>query len=67
MKKLYAEDWAAIIFCVVTFLIVCGAIFGWVFTLAHFEAKAYNRVTGSNVTAWDAIFLEFRVQEGVKE
>lgn len=47
---------------------------GFVSTLAislwlirsHMEAKAYNRVTGSNVTTWDAMWIELRVQGGDK-
>lgn len=30
--------------------------------LCKMEAEAYNRVTGSRVTTWDAMFLELRVQ-----
>jgi hypothetical protein len=33
---------------------------------AHMEAKAFNKVTGKNVSTWDAIFLDLRVQEEVK-
>jgi hypothetical protein len=34
---------------------------------AYFEAQSYNRVTGANVSTWDAIFLDLRVQESPKE
>lgn len=30
---------------------------------SHFEAKAYNNITGSNVSTWDAMFIELRVQD----
>ena len=33
---------------------------------AYFEAKAYNRVTGENVSTWDAMWIELRVQAGPK-
>jgi len=33
---------------------------------AYFEASAYNRVTGANVSTWDAIWLDLRVQESPK-
>jgi hypothetical protein len=36
---------------------------GWVIA-SHFEAQSYNRVTGSNVTTWEAMWIELRVQEG---
>ena len=37
-------------------LIVLGYIWA-----AQKEAEAYNRITGSDVTAWDAMLLELRV------
>lgn len=30
------------------------------------EAKAYNNVTGSNVSTWDAMWIELRVQDAPK-
>lgn len=38
---------------------------GWV-SLSYFEAAAYRRVTGKQVTTWDAMFLDLRIQEPVK-
>ena len=29
---------------------------------SYFEAQAYNRLTGSHVTTWDAMFVDLRVQ-----
>lgn len=37
------------------------------FFQAAMEAATYNRLTGSNVSAWDALFVELRVQDGVSE
>jgi hypothetical protein len=34
---------------------------------ARWEAEAYSRLTGKPVTTWDAMFLDLRVQEPVKE
>lgn len=31
---------------------------------SYFEAQAFNRATGSNVSTWDAMWVELRVQEG---
>lgn len=31
-------------------------------TASYFEASAYNRVTGSSVSTWDAMWIELRVQ-----
>lgn len=28
---------------------------------SHMEAKAYNRLTGSDVTTWEAMWVELRV------
>lgn len=35
----------------------------WVFVSAM-EARAFNRATGSNVSTWDAMWIELRVQDG---
>jgi len=42
--------------------VFCGI---WVFK-SYQEAQAYNRLTGANVTTWDALWVELRVQEGPK-
>ena len=33
---------------------------------SHMEAKAFNRTTGSNVTTWDAMWAEYRIQGSAK-
>ena len=33
----------------------------WV-TRSYFEAAAFNRATGSNVSTWDAMWIELRVE-----
>lgn len=38
----------------------------WI-TRSYFEARAFNRVTGQNVSTFDAMFIELRVQENVKD
>jgi flagellar basal body-associated protein FliL len=38
----------------------------WVIS-SKFEADAFNRVTGKNVSTWDAMFVELRIQEQTKE
>lgn len=38
---------------------------GWIL-YSHFEARAYEQVTGKSVSTWDAMFLDLRVQEGAK-
>jgi len=50
-------------------LVILGfiALFGvliaiWV-TRSYFEAKAFNNITGKNVSTLDAMFVELRVNE----
>ncbi len=45
-------------------LILGFAIGCWVFS-SWCEAAAFNRITGKDVTTWDAMFVTLRVQEGV--
>lgn len=49
----------------VVVLVVAGlALFlGLWVGVSHMEAKAYKRVTGKEVTVWDAMWLQLRVQE----
>lgn len=35
---------------------------GWILE-SYMEAKSYNRVTGQNVSTWDAMWIELRVQD----
>lgn len=42
---------------------VLGALgAGWVFQ-SSMEARAYNRITGSDVSTWEAMWVELRVQD----
>jgi len=45
------------------FIVLCVAVIGgiWV-TLSYFEARSYNHVTQANVSTWDAMFIQLRVQ-----
>ena len=48
-------------------LIIGGAIgfmLGLWWVAAYMEASTYNRVTGANVSTWDALWIELRVQGG---
>jgi hypothetical protein len=42
-------------------------VFGIWWASSYAEARAYSRITGSNVSTWDAMFVELRVQEGAKK
>lgn len=51
-------------------LAVACLLFAWVgvtVARAYFEAAAYERVTGNRVSTWDAIFLDLRVEENVRQ
>lgn len=37
----------------------------WIFA-SYMEARSYNRVTGENVSTWDAMWIELRVQSEPK-
>jgi uncharacterized membrane protein len=47
------------------FLSIIGTVMGvvWV-TKSYMEARTFNRVTGAQVSTWDAMWIELRVQEG---
>lgn len=38
-------------------LLLIGA---WV-TMSYFEAASYNRITGEQISTWDALWLELRI------
>lgn len=54
-----AADKAAIL---VALTFVLGAAAFWV-GQSYFEAQSFNRLTGNNVSTWDAMFVSLRVQE----
>jgi len=44
---------------VIIIMIAVGLFFA--IAQPHFEAKAYNKLTGGNATYWDALFTELRI------
>jgi hypothetical protein len=46
-------------------LIIVAALLWWVGT-SHFEARAYERITGKHVSTLDAMFVALRVQAEAK-
>ena len=60
MKKAELFIHAAII--AILFAFVSIPLVGTWAVKSHFEAKAYNRATGADVTTWDAMWIELRVQ-----
>lgn len=49
------------------FALLCVLLVGGWLGQSYFEARAYNRVTGKNVSMFDAMFIELRVQESAKD
>lgn len=41
-------------------------LFLGIFGSAYLKARAYNRATGANVSMWDALFIELKVQQPAK-
>lgn len=60
MASDYDENTGCGIVCI---LVLCLLI--WVVS-SSFEAASFNRVTGKNVSTWDAMFIDLRVQESPK-
>ena len=61
MKK--SSDANLVAICVIALYAVCflaGFICLWIGN-SYFEARAYNNVTGKEVSTFDAMFLELRV------
>jgi len=43
-------------------LFIIGGLFVWI-GRGYMEASAYNRVTGADLSTWDALWIDLRVQE----
>jgi hypothetical protein len=41
--------------------------FGWMWICASQEAATYNKITGTSVTTWDALWVELRVDSQPKK
>ncbi len=59
-------------------LAIFGVVLGLLFVLggliyvswvlpSRFEARTYRKLTGKQVTTWDAMWLELRIQEQAKD
>ena len=48
-------------------LIIAGLVILFLLFGAYMEAKTYNRITGANVTAWEALWVEveWRIDEAM--
>lgn len=59
----HREDVQILVFVSCLILVIALGALGWWIFRSSMEASAYNRVTGSNVTTWEAMWIELRVQE----
>lgn len=59
-KKLGTGDNAVSFAVILVIVAVALLLTVWV-TMSHFEAAAYNRLTGGSVTTWDAMWIQLRV------
>ena len=57
LRNVPAWVWATVLMVGFAALLVSGHVLH-----SYMEAAAYNRVTGDNVSTWDAIWVELRVQ-----
>ena len=54
------------LFAMLVIVLLFGCIFlAWV-AQSYFEAQSYNRITGENVSTWDALWVELRIQASPK-
>ena len=51
---------ASVVVFLAALLLLLG--FSWILP-SYFEAKTYRKLTGANVSMWDAMWVELRVQE----
>lgn len=65
-RKFWREQTTALImFCFIFCMLFVGSLVSW-YMRSKMEAEVYSRVTGKPVTTWDAMWVEFRINEGVE-
>ena len=57
---------AGCMFAGIAVAVVLGIILTVWVAKSHMEARSFNAVTGKNVSTWQAMWIELRVQEGGK-
>lgn len=62
-----SDDKVTVIVCVIGLMLIFGLAFGCNYIKSSFEASTYNKLTGKNVSAWDAMWVDLRVQENIQE
>lgn len=61
------DEKSAIVWSCVGAVLVFAAFGAFSVFCAWNEARTYSRLTGANVTTWDALWVDFRIQEGVSD
>jgi hypothetical protein len=56
------EDRSSGVAFILYMLLTAAFVMFWIWR-SNMESAAYNRLTGAHTTAWDAMFLELRVQD----
>ena len=64
-KESSVSDWINSVATIVIGALVLAIVLGifWVLP-SYYEARAFERITGKEVSTWDALWVELRVQEG---
>lgn len=55
-----------IYYVTIVFAIIFGAVVAWTIQSCN-ESQVYNRLTGASTTTWDAMWVELRVVEPLRE
>ena len=61
MKNWWIENWP-----IVAFVVILAGLLILAVISPKMEAESYTRLTGKQVSYWDAVWLDLRIQEQVK-
>lgn len=61
MSRYSKENTETVAGCIAVVIFLVAALLYWPIQ-SHFEAAAFNRATGKNVSTWDAMWVELRVE-----
>jgi hypothetical protein len=65
-KRLSGTDHTSAAWATALLVVICAGFCAVAYVQAMQEAATYNRLTGADVTAWDALFVELRVEGSIK-
>jgi len=61
MSRINNSDWLAYTIIIAAIVIVFSSMFGIKWFQASQEAKAFNRFSEIKITAWDALWADYRI------